>query len=266
MENYAETRERWVWPGILSIRSIGIESMKMNYAARIQTPGDCHWLSRKTSEALVNFMSYYYTAMSIAIPEAFNSQARPVISGDFDYFFNSLDNSNGSAINPPDPAPSPEQESAGAEMFNNGPATADAPPSITGPAQPPLATVGSVSFSTLTDAAHTNTENCFPFLPSVSVQGSPTSVCDCMTTTAPLTVLSSGTSCALSNTVVPINAYRSAPVSLLENTPTAIVTPAPTTSATFSADERYGFLLQHRFSARDPVRANCPQQVLTKTH
>ena len=133
MENYADTRERWVWPGILSIRSIGIKSMKFSYAARIQSPGDCHWLSRRKSDALVNFMSYYYTAISTAIPEAFNSQARPVISGDFDYFFKSLDNTNGSVIKPDNPAPSPEQESARAEVFNSDIATAEALSSPTSP-------------------------------------------------------------------------------------------------------------------------------------
>ena len=250
MENYDNTREKWLWVGVLGIRSIGIKYMTFNYAARIQSPGDCHWFGfKKNVNPLTNFMSYFYTAMSIAIPEAFNSQARPVISGGFDYFFNSLDNTNGSAINPPDPPASPEQESAGAEVYNTGATTTDAtPPSVAGPTQSLLT---SDDFSTLTDATHTKTENCFPFLPSISVQGSPTSVCDCMTTPASLTVVSSETSCVFSNTVVPINAYRSAPVSFLENTATAIVTPAPTTAATFSAVEEYESLFRQHFPSCD---------------
>ena len=120
MENYYGTREQWIWPGVLAIRSIGIKTMKMDYASRIQTPGDCHIRGFRTATALVSFMSYYYMAMSIAIPEAFNTQARPIISGDYDDYFKNLDNSNGSVLDPPSTAASPDQESAGTQFFNPG--------------------------------------------------------------------------------------------------------------------------------------------------
>ena len=236
MKNYYGTREQWVWPGILSIRSIGIKKMTMTYAARIQTPGDSYRASLYTPTALVNFMSYFYTAMSIAIPEAFNTQARPVISGEYDDFFTSLDNSNGSALDPPTTAASPDQESAGTEIFYSGSATATGPPSTASLALPLITGTSTVSFPSLTDTAHTNTENCFPFLPSISAQASPTLECDCMTKTAPLTVQGSSTSCALSNTLFAINAYRlsadSASSGLL---PPA--TSAPQAPPTFSAAE-----------------------------
>lgn len=254
MENYYDTRERWVWPGLLSIRSIGINAMKLDYASRIQSPADCYSLAShpNIAPALVNFMSYYYTAMSISIPEAFNSQARPVIPGDFDFnYFNNLDNSNGSALNLPSTAASPAQESAGMGITNSVSATVDAPPSLTGADTSPFTTISTVSFPTLTDTAHTDTENCFPFLPSISVQGSPTLECDCMTTTAPLTARGSSTSCALSNTLFAINPFRIGAgisgtsisgASIVEPATTAPVTQPPVTSApplptTFSASE-----------------------------
>ena len=245
MENYYGTREQWIWPGILAIRSIGIKSMKMTYAARIQTPGGSYRESFTTGNALVNFMSYFYTAMSIAIPEAFNTQARPIISGEYDNFFKSLDNSNGSALDPPTTTASPDQESAGTEIFNSGSATAAGPPSATSVALPLITGTSTVAFPSMTDTAHTNTENCFPFLPSISAQGSPTLECDCMTTTAPLTIQGSSTSCALSNTLFAINPYRlsadsatSAPTPLATSSPQAPVpTSAPSYPPAFSVAE-----------------------------
>lgn len=213
--------------------------MKMDYLARVQSPGDCHLLAANPDIGpnLVNFLSYYYTAMAITIPEAFNSQARPVISGDYDFnYFNNLDNSNGSAMNPVSTAASPDQESAGADITNSVSATVDSPPSPTGADTPPFTTISTVSFPTLTYAAHTNTENCFPFLPSISVQGSPTLECDCMTTTAPLTVQGSSTSCALSNTLFAINPFRTgagiASASVVEPATTASAPQPPATSST----------------------------------
>lgn len=219
--------------------------MKIDYASRIQTPGDCHIRGLRTATALVSFMSYYYTAMSIAIPEAFNTQARPIISGDYDDFFKALDNSNGSALDSPSTAASPDQESAGTEVFNPGPATAAAPPSPTSLALPLITGTSSVLFPSLTDTAHTNTENCFPLLPSISVQGIPTLECDCMTTTAPLTIQGSSTSCALSNTLFAINPYRTSADSATSSpqtpaptsTPQAPPTSAPPVPPTFSAAE-----------------------------
>ena len=245
MENYYGTREQWIWPGILSIRSIGIKPMKMDYASRVQTPGSSYRESFSTGNALIKSMSYFYTAMSIAIPEAFNTQARPVISGEYDDYFKNLDNSNGSALDPPSTAASPDQESAGAEIFNSGSAIATGAPSSASLALPLITGTSSVSFPSLTDAAHTNTENCFPFLPSVSAQGSPTLECDCMTTTAPLTIQGSSTSCALSNTLFAINPYRlSADSATSAPTPPATSTPqvpaptsAPPSPPSFSAAE-----------------------------
>ena len=236
MENYYSTREQWVWPDILSIRSIGIKSMKMVYASRVQTPGRSYILGLMTpANALVNFMSYYYTAMSIAIPEAFNTQARPIISGDYDDYFKNLDNSNGSALDSPSTAASPDQESAGTEIFNSVSATAAGPPSSTGQALSPISF--SVLFPSLTDVAYTNTENCFPFLPSISVQGSQTLECDCMTTTAALTIQGSSTSCALSNTLFAINPYRPSANSATSSPPPPATTSAPQPLPTFSAAE-----------------------------
>ena len=219
--------------------------MKMDYASRVQTPGSSYRESFNTANALVKSMSYFYTAMSIAIPEAFNTQARPLISGEYDDYFKNLDNSNGSALDPPSTAASPDQESAGAEVFNSGSATAAGPPSATSLAMPLITGSSSVSFPSLTDTAHTNTENCFPFLPSISAQGSPTSQCDCMTTTAPLTIQGSSTSCALSNTLFAINPYRlsadsatSGPTPPATSSPQApLTTLAPSSPPAFSVAE-----------------------------
>ena len=247
MENYYGTREQWVWPGLLSIRSIGIQQMKLDYNLRIQRPGDCYYQSRKTAVALVNFMSYFYTAMSIAIPEAFNTNARPVVSGEFDWvYFQNLDNSNGTALNATNTAASPVQQSAGTKISKSVSATVDSPPSPTGLlALAAFTTISTISFPNLTDWPHTNTENCFPFLPSISVTGSPTLECDCMTTTAPLTILGGSTRCALSNTLFFINPWRASTgisgvstVRPMTTTPAAPpLPPPPATSSAAPVDE-----------------------------
>lgn len=176
--------------------------MRPNGHWQPQTPSECH-SSGTIAQRLVNVMPYFYTAMSITIAEAFNTQARPVISGQSKYFRN-LDNSDGIALN----ATFPAQQIAVTMLSNSLSATVDSPPSSTGFALAAFTTISTVSFPTLTDTAHTNTENCFPFLPSISVQGSPTLECDCMTTTAPLTVQGGSTSCALSGTLFPINPWQ----------------------------------------------------------
>lgn len=235
MENYYDTREWWIWSGLLSIRSIGIEPMKISYATRLQSPRYCHYLAKNRDDTLTNFMSYYYTAMSIAIPEAFNTQARPIISEEYDLgYFNNLDNSNGSSPNTVSTSASPAQENAGMEVSNSISATVDAPNSTTGLITPPFTTISSVSFPALTDTAHASTENCFPFLHSISVKGSPTSECDCMTTTAPLTIQGRSTSCALANTLFAINPFYRADAGILG---VSLVAPATTAPATFSAVE-----------------------------
>lgn len=247
MENYLDTREQWVWPGLLSIRSIGIERMTFDYNLRFQFPDSCHYQSSKTTVALVHFMSYFYTAMSITIPESFNTGARPVVSGGYDWvYFQNLNNSNGTALNATNTPASPAQQSAGTQILNSVSATVDSPPSSTGLlALAAFTTISSVSFPTLTDTAHTNTENCFPFLPSISVQGSPTLECDCMTTTAPLTIQGGSTSCALSNTLFAINPWRagagiSGPSTIGPMTTTPVApppVPPPTISSAAPVDE-----------------------------
>ena len=202
MENYRVTREELVFAALLFIRSIGIESMAPNGPWTPQTPGECH-SSGNIAQKLVNVMSYYYTAMSLTIPEAFNTQARPVLSRESTYFQN-LDNSNGTALN----ATFPAQQIAVTLVSNSLSATVDSPPVPTGLDLAAFTNISMVPFPTLTDTAHTNTENCFPFLPSISVQGSPTLECDCMTTTASLTVQGGSTSCALSGTLFPINPWQ----------------------------------------------------------
>lgn len=207
--------------------------MNYDYDLRIQRPGNCHYQSSKTTVALVSFMSYFYTAISIAIP-AFNTEARPVVSGEYDWvYFQNLDNSNGTALNATNTVASPAQQSAGTKISNSVSATVDSPPSSTGLlALAAFTTISSVSFPTLTDTAHTNTENCFPFLPSISVQGSPTLECDCMTTTAPLTIKGGSTSCALSNTLFAINPWRlSTGISGVSTVRSATKTPATKTPA-----------------------------------
>lgn len=98
-------------------------------------------------------------------------------------------------------------------------ATSEAPPSMPNTT---FTTIGDITFPSMPDTAHPETENCFTFLPSISVQGSPSEKCDCGTTTAALTTQGSSTGCALSNTIFPINQF---PVSTW--TVTSSATPAP---------------------------------------
>lgn len=69
----------------------------------------------------------------------------------------------------------------------------------------PFTTLGNITLPTVTDTVHPSTENCFRFLPSISVQGRASEVCDCGTTTLTLTTKGSTTGCALSNSIITIN-------------------------------------------------------------
>ena len=148
-------------------------------------------------------MSYFYTAMAITIPESFSWSARPLISKESHFAGTGfqLNNSNG-AIPPQTPPSSVAalHDSAGTETTSpegTMPATTDVAP---------FTTFGSITFATVTDTAHTSTENCFAYLPSVSVQGQ-SEVCDCGTTTAPLTTQGLTTGCALGNSIITINKF-----------------------------------------------------------
>ncbi|KAM0802520.1 hypothetical protein BDR22DRAFT_103551 [Usnea florida] len=233
MENYLETREQWLFPGLLSIRSIGIKKFPLSWKSRWQQPWSCEQLAVNTGldATLVNFMSYFYTAMAITIPESFSWSARPLISigsPSAGTWFQ-LNNSNGA--NPPSSL-SALQNNAGAETTSpegTMPASSDVAP---------FSTLGSISFARVTDTAHTNTENCFTYLPSVSVQGRQSEVCDCGTTTAALTTQGLTTGCALGNSIIPINNFptprssvstRTTPMAI-SNSPISNL-PTPTSSA-----------------------------------
>lgn len=90
-------------------------------------------------------------------------------------------------------------------------------------------TIDSVTFPALTGPAHSNTENCFKYLPSqVAHILSPSEECDCGTTTAALTIQGSSTGCALSNSFfgidqVPIGTVAVAAIS----SATPIIASAP---------------------------------------
>ena len=81
------------------------------------------------------------------------------------------------------------------------------------------------TFSTLVDTAHADIVNCFTFLPSISVQGTPSDVCNCGTTTAPLATQGSTTGCAFNNSIYQIQQF---PPGTDTDTPSAIVTPSAT--------------------------------------
>ncbi len=115
-----------------------------------------------------------------------------------------MDNSNGTNIPPVVSSAIPSLNSAGTETYDSASATASAPPSL--PASE-IALIGNATFSTLADPAHASTELCFIFVPSISVQGRRSEVCDCGTTTAALTTQGSTTGCALSNSIFAIDQF-----------------------------------------------------------
>lgn len=115
-----------------------------------------------------------------------------------------MSNSNGTIIPPADNSSAAAQNSARTETYNTGSTSTSSPPSIS---IVDLATVSNATFSSLTDPAHANTENCFTFLPSISVQGIPSELCDCGSTTAVLTTHGSITGCALSHTIFGVDQF-----------------------------------------------------------
>ena len=121
-----------------------------------------------------------------------------------DWTVSIMSNSNGTNIPPVDSSSAAAQNSAGTETYNTGTATTSSPPSTS---IVDLATISNATFSSLTDPAHANTENCFTFLPSISVQGIPSELCDCGSTTAALTTQGSTTGCALSQTIFGVDQF-----------------------------------------------------------
>lgn len=161
-------------------------------------------------------MSYFYTALAITIPESFNWNARPLVSGEAsgpEAWFN-MNNSNGTF--PPPPPPSSlvaAQNSAGTQTYvleGATPASSDVAP---------FTTLGSITFATVTDTAHTSTENCFMLPPSK---------CDCGTATAALTVKGSTTGCAVGNSFVTINQFPTPTVSKSTTSTPVVISPKRT--------------------------------------
>ena len=143
-------------------------------------------------------------SLAITIPAEFSWRSRPVVSQDYVAAWSDnsdSDNSNGTVL--PDardePVPDPFFWITDTTFTESG---------LAGPSGPTVALNATiVTFPTLIDTAHTSTENCFTFLPSLSVQGSPTERCDCGTTTAALTTQGASTGCALSNSFFAINSF-----------------------------------------------------------
>lgn len=161
-----------------------------------------------------------------------------------------MNNSNGTNP-PPDPSSSISAlDNAGTETYFT-PLSTQQPPATADVA--PFTTFGDVGFPTLTDTVHAQTENCFTYLPSISVQGSPSEVCDCGTTTAALTVKASSTGCALSNSILWINQPPAiTEVSMTSPTSAPIVTSKRTYSRGFRNESK----LQTDFRmTADPTRA-----------
>ncbi len=147
-----------------------------------------------------------------------------------------MNNSNGTNP-PPDPSSSISAlDEAGTETYFTPLSTEQPPPSS---AVAAFTTFGNVSFPTLTDTVHAQTENCFPFSPSISIHGSPSEVCDCGTTTAALTIKASSTGCALSNSILWIDQPPAmTEVSMTSPTSVPIVTPKRMYSRGFRNDAK----------------------------
>lgn len=187
-------------------------------------------------------MSYYYTALAISIPESFDWGARPVVSRSEDWAvdaWSNMDNSDGTIPPPSSLTALPDQNSAGTEEW--GYASSQAPPSMP---DTTFTTIGDITFPSTPDTAHPETENCFTFLPSISVQGSPSEKCDCGTTTAALTTQGSSTGCALSNTIFAINQFPvNTGIVTSSATPAPVVTPSqPTPTRAFEIMFKHGLV------------------------
>ena len=174
--------------------------------------------------------------MAITIPESFSWSARPLTSkgSGFTGTGFQLNNSNGAI--PPQPPPS------SVAALHNSAGTETTSPEGTMPAASdvaPFTILGNISFATVTDTANTSTENCFTYLPSVSVQGRQSEVCDCGTTTAALTTQGSTTGCAFGNSIIPINNFPTATFSASTTTTAPmVISPKRTYSRTYLTTRR----------------------------
>lgn len=145
-----------------------------------------------------------------------------------------MDNSNGTVLPLTDGSPLPAEAPDTADTTFTEQATATAPSTVSTVA---FTTDGDAAFSTITDTAHTSTENCFRFLPSLSVQGGASEQCDCGTTTAALTTQGSITGCALSNSIVAIDQFPTETGLVITSAASAAPVPRmypPTTSQAIS--------------------------------
>ena len=177
------------------------------------------------TQLTIAVMSYYYTAMAVTIPESFSWNARPVVSGEAggtEVWFD-MNNSNGTFPQPPLPSSLvTAQNSAGTDTYGpegTTPASSDVAP---------FTTLGNITFATVTDTAHTSTENCFTFLPSAFVQGRSSEECDCGTTTAALTTKGSTTGCALGNSIFTINQFPTPTISKSTTSTPMVISPKRT--------------------------------------
>ena len=155
-------------------------------------------------ELTIVVKSYFYTAMAILIPESFDWNTRPLVSQgkNVAQAWSQMNNSDGT-IPPPPPAISLDAIHNSAGTYTYGPeGTRPAASDVA-----PFTSLGDITFAPAADTAHTSTENCFTFLPSASVQGRPSEVCDCGSTTAALTTQGAITGCALGNSFVTLNQF-----------------------------------------------------------
>ena len=145
-----------------------------------------------------------------------------------------MSNSNGTNIPPVNNSSAAALNSAGTESYNPGSPTTSPPPiSVVD-----LATISNATFSSLTDPAHPNTENCFTFKPSIIVQGIPSTLCDCGSTTATLTTHGSTTGCALNQTIFAIDQFQTGTATVAASqTISATVAAAQTISATVAVSQ-----------------------------
>ena len=138
-----------------------------------------------------------------------------------------MNNSNGTDL-----AFSPQMGILGSVSNNTKTATEPASSDVA-----PFTTFDNRTFPTVVDTVHPSTENCFTYLPSILVQGSPTERCDCGgTTIVALTTQGSSTGCALSGSFITLDEYQPRTIGAVmpppsSSTPVTLSTVVATTSA-----------------------------------
>ncbi|MCJ1279684.1 hypothetical protein MMC21_007508 [Puttea exsequens] len=188
MVNYWDLPEFQAFGQLIGIRSVGINTMKLGDAYRSAHPVAVWREARLTgkdhgTELLkVSPAAYYFAAMAITVPEAFNRRAYP-IKVEKEYQRRIVDANVTSVL-----------DSENMVSYFNDTATVSMTSGSADPLITPYTDAGVVMFSSLVDTIHTGPPQCF--------SAWSTAACDCGPLKGTLTVMTGASSCIVEGATV----------------------------------------------------------------